>query len=264
MTSFDSFVNERKYLHNVSPQTIRWYYLSRRAWERFQPDFVINARKSGVSAITVNSYGRALNAYFRWAKLDTRIPRLKEEQKILPVFSSSQIALLLKFKPKSHIQRRLHTLVLLLLDTGLRIDEALSIKVEEIDFDNLLITVHGKGGKDRKIPISFELRKSLWKNEKESFNFVFCTAHGNKLMHRNVLREVKNFCKSLGFVPPRRTLHAFRQTFAINYIRRGGSVFHLQRVLGHSTLEMTRRYANLMTEDLQAMHQKVSLLCSND
>jgi len=37
-------------------------------------------------------------------------------------------------------------------------------------------------------------------------------------------------------------------------------VFHLQKVLGHSTLEMTRRYANLMTEDLQAMHERVSLL----
>jgi integrase/recombinase XerD len=46
----------------------------------------------------------------------------------------------------------------------------------------------------------------------------------------------------------------------VNYLRRGGSVFHLQKVLGHSTLEMTRRYANLMTEDLQAMHERVSLL----
>ena len=46
----------------------------------------------------------------------------------------------------------------------------------------------------------------------------------------------------------------------MNYLRRGGSVFHLQKVLGHSTLEMTRRYANLMTEDLQSIHERVSLL----
>jgi site-specific recombinase XerD len=43
-------------------------------------------------------------------------------------------------------------------------------------------------------------------------------------------------------------------------LRRGGSVFHLQKVLGHSTLEMTRRYANLVTADLQAVHERVSLL----
>jgi len=53
-----------------------------------------------------------------------------------------------------------------------------------------------------------------------------------------------------------------RHTFAVNYLRRGGSVFHLQKCLGHSTLEMTRRYANLMTEDLQAVHQRVSLLAA--
>jgi len=53
-------------------------------------------------------------------------------------------------------------------------------------------------------------------------------------------------------------MHAFRHTFAVNYLHRGGSVFHLQKCLGHSTLEMTRRYGNLMTEDLQAVHQRVS------
>jgi integrase/recombinase XerD len=75
-----------------------------------------------------------------------------------------------------------------------------------------------------------------------------------------VLRDVKRLCVRLGFDPPARTLHACRHTFALNYIRRGGSVFHLQKVLGHSSLDMTRRYANLMTEDLSAIHQKVSLL----
>jgi integrase/recombinase XerD len=60
----------------------------------------------------------------------------------------------------------------------------------------------------------------------------------------------------------RLTLHAMRHTFALNYLRKGGSVFHLQKILGHSTLEMTRRYANLLTEDLQAIHQRVSLLAA--
>lgn len=77
---------------------------------------------------------------------------------------------------------------------------------------------------------------------------------------RNVIRDVKLRCQKLGFTPPARTLHSFRHTFAVNYIRRDGSVFHLQKVLGHSTLEMSRRYANLSTVDLQAMHERISLL----
>jgi integrase/recombinase XerD len=68
--------------------------------------------------------------------------------------------------------------------------------------------------------------------------------------------------RSVGFDAPERTLHAFRHTFAINYLRKGGSVFHLQKVLGHSSLEMTRRYVNLITEDLQVIHQRVSLLAA--
>jgi integrase/recombinase XerD len=67
-------------------------------------------------------------------------------------------------------------------------------------------------------------------------------------------------CGRLGFEPPARTLHATRHTFAVTYVRRGGSVFHLQKVLCHRSLEMTRRYANLMTADLQAVHERVSLL----
>ena len=77
-----------------------------------------------------------------------------------------------------------------------------------------------------------------------------------------MLRDVKLLCGRLGFVPPGRTLHSFRHTFAVNYLRRGGSVFHLQKVLGHSTLEMTKRYCNLVTSDLQAVHQRISLLAS--
>jgi integrase/recombinase XerD len=81
-----------------------------------------------------------------------------------------------------------------------------------------------------------------------------------RLARRNILRDVKNLCRELGVTIPARTLHAFRHTFGANYIRRGGSVFHLQKVLGHSTLEMTRRYANLVTADLSAVHERVSLL----
>jgi len=167
-------------------------------------------------------------------------------------------------KPKGFYQRRLHLLVLILLDTGCRISEALDLHVENIDMDNLLLTLNGKGQKQRRVPFSFELRKVLFRYTREfcsqSHMLVLGTRQGCKLGRRVMLRDVKLLSRRLGFAPPSRTLHAFRHTFAVNYLRRGGSVFHLQKVLGHSSLEMTRRYANLMTEDLQAIHQRVSLL----
>jgi integrase/recombinase XerD len=56
------------------------------------------------------------------------------------------------------------------------------------------------------------------------------------------------------------TASALRHTFSLNYLLRRGLMFQLQKALGHSSLEMTRRYVNLMTEDLQAVNRRLSLL----
>jgi integrase/recombinase XerD len=74
------------------------------------------------------------------------------------------------------------------------------------------------------------------------------------------MRAVKALSLKAGVKPLRRLLHSFRHKFAITYLRNGGSVFHLQRALGHSTLDMSRRYASLTTDDLIKMQQKVSVL----
>jgi hypothetical protein len=77
------------------------------------------------------------------------------------------------------------------------------------------------------------------------------------------LHDVKRLCRRLGFKLPARTLHSFRHTFATNYLRRAGSVFHLPKTLGHTSLEMSRRYANLQVEDLQRVASAgfVALAC---
>ena len=193
-------------------------------------------------------------------------PAAQEPQLMLPTLTVQQVALLIKWKPKNFYQRRLHLLMLLLLDTGCRISEALSLRVSEIDMNNLLITLDGKGRKQRVVPFSFELKRALFRFIRDCARkpdrLLLASRSETKLGRRVMLRDVKLLCGRLGFNPPGRTLHAFRHTFAVNYLRRGGSVFHLQKVLGHSTLEMTRRYANLVTADLQAVHERVSLLSS--
>jgi integrase/recombinase XerD len=278
MVDFSQFTRERQYLHNVSPATLEWYKHSLRWLPTELPsqdelkNVVIRMREKGLKATGCNSAIRAINAYLRWSGARTangsalKIPSLKEPQLILPTFDASEITLLLKWKPRTRCQRRLHLLVLFLLDTGARITEALTLRMPEIDLDNLLVTLDGKGRKQRVVPFSFEFRKVLFRYlrdyPRKPDALLFASRNETMLGRRVMLRDVKRLCKRLGFDPPGRTLHAFRHTFALNYIRRGGSVFHLQKVLGHATLEMTRRYANLMTEDLQAVHERVSLLSS--
>jgi integrase/recombinase XerD len=268
IVSRDQFIKERQYLSNVSPATIEWYTQSLRWLGSESPstgdlkDFVLRMRAKGLKATACNNRIRAVNAYLKWAGSPLRVPKLKEPELILPTFTLDQVHRLTRYRPKTFYQKRLHMIVLTLLDTGCRISEALGLRIEDCDLDSLLLTVTGKGGKQRRLPFSLELRRVLVRycadlHRKE---FLFSTQRGRKLGRRVVLRDVKVLCKRLGFDPPARTLHAFRHTFAVNYLRRGGGVFHLQRVLGHSSLEMTRRYANLMTEDLQSIHQQVSLL----
>jgi integrase len=77
--------------------------------------------------------------------------------------TDEQMHTLLAAKPKRFDDWRLHALVCLLLDTGLRIEEALTLRRSDVDFENLLITAFGKGRKERRIPFSFELRKVLFR-----------------------------------------------------------------------------------------------------
>ena len=278
---FSEFIHERQFLSNVSPSTLEWYKHSFKWLDTASPSqdnlkaAVLKMRAKGLRATGCNSAIRAINTYLHWTDTGSevkcspackhpKIAQLKEPQLVLPTFTEQQIRLLVAWKPEGKYQQRLHLLTLFLLDTGCRITEALTLHIADIDFENLLVTLDGKGRKQRVVPFSFELRKAMFRHFKESNrapdHLLFANRAQTKLGRRNVLRDVKLLCKKLGFSPPCRTLHSFRHTFAVNYLRRGGSVFHLQKVLGHSTLEMTRRYANLVTADLQAVHERVSLL----
>jgi len=280
---FEQFSRERQFLSNVSTSTVEWYKHSFKWLRSDAPsqdelkDAVLRMREKGLKATGCNSAIRAINTYMHWNSVGAevkcspackhpRIAQLKEPQLVLPTFTEQQIKLLVRWKPKGKYQRRLHLIVLFLLDTGCRITEALTLRVSEIDMENMLVTLDGKGRKQRIVPFSLELRKALFRYMKECGrkpeSLLFANRSDTRLGRRNVLRDVKLLCKRLGFAPPARTLHAFRHTFAVNYLRRGGSVFHLQKVLGHSTLEMTRRYANLVTADLQAVHERISLLAN--
>lgn len=280
---FEQFIRERQFLANASAATIEWYTNSLK-WLRSEvpseeelKDAVMRMREKGRKATGCNAVLRAVNAYLHWNTAGTekkcgpgcqhlRVPYLKEPQLVLPTFTAAQVKLIARWKPrpKNFGQRRLHLLTLLLLDTGCRISEALTLRVRDVDLENMLITLDGKGRKQRIVPFSFELRKALFRYISDYGRkpdlLLLASRNETMLGRRVMLRDVKALCKRLGFQPPARTLHAFRHSFAVHYLRKGGSVFHLQKVLGHSTLEMTRRYANLMTEDLQAVHERVSLL----
>ncbi|MEN6535761.1 MAG: tyrosine-type recombinase/integrase [Bryobacteraceae bacterium] len=279
---YDLFVQERKYLKNVSPKTLDWYRYSFRPFGLHlqgvpcQPQAMRQALKTAVMALaaselqacSINDYLRAINAFLRWCKDEEHLPELlkldylKEEQKVIQTFNPQQIQTLLGWKPKTFSEHRLAALIALLLDTGLRISEALNLRRTDVDFENLLLRVKGKGERQRLIPMSLELRKVLFKFlSRHDYCLAFPTMQGGRCDARNILRDFHWLAKVTGINGVRFSPHSFRHTFAVAYLRNGGNAFYLQKILGHSTLEMTNRYVrSLGIEDLQAVHNKLSVL----
>jgi integrase/recombinase XerD len=266
--SFEGFIRERRYLKNVSPRTIQWYEESFN-WLKKYPltedgvkEFVMGMREAGLKATSCNSRIRVANAFFRWAGMPLHIARLPEPAEVLPVFGKQMVEQLVAFKPRDWYGRRLKAIVCVLLDCGLRVDECLSLRRVDVDMENMLLKVVGKGDKERLIPFSHELRKLLyqWSAEHE-FQLVFPTRHGTHLGRRDVLRDLKNLCRRLGFEPPRRTIHALRHSFSANWIKRGGDVYLLSRMLGHSRVTTTELYLKTVgSEQARTTQERVSLL----
>jgi integrase/recombinase XerD len=219
-------------------------------------------RQRGVAAISVNSYLRSVNTFWRWQKKDWRIPRLKEEQKILATFSSQHVAKLIHWKAVGRNQTRVRVAALTALDTGLRVNELLCLTRLDVDLENLMLRVKGKGNKHRLVPMSIELRKLLYRHlALHKHAIVFCTRDGCKLTQSNLLRDFKGGCEKLGIVGVRCSFHTLRHTFAVGYLRAGGNLFYLSRILGHTSVKTTEKYLqSLGVEDLLAVHDRLSLL----
>jgi integrase/recombinase XerD len=233
MPKHTQFIRERQYLKNVSPCTVRWYtHAFKWLSSCDNPEsptagelksIVMLMRERGLKPTGCNAAIRAVNAYLHWTSgtdlncgagcTHPRMPKLKEATFVLPTFSEAQVRLLVRWKPRTFYERRLHLLIFILFDTGCRISEALSLRTSDCDFDNLLLKLRGKGDKERLVPMSLELRRALFRfvGNKHASDFVLSTSEGRGGNRCVALRMVKELCRELGFEPPIRTLHAFRQ-----------------------------------------------------
>lgn len=280
----ERFIKERQYLKGVSPATVEWY---RYSFKAFLPVLSVPYQSTtqlktaiierigqlqtegrGNKNVSINTYLRCLKTFLNWAheeqilKERLKLSWLKEEEKVLPTFTAEQIKRVLNWRPVSLSQRRLCTLALTAIDTGLRISELLRLTRNDIQLDDFTLRVIGKGNKHRLVPMSVELRKILHRHiSRHNFDRVFCTLKGNKLSQRDVLRDFKKACAHLRIDNVRCSFHTLRHTFAVSYLRNGGNLYMLQRILGHSSITTTERYLrSLGIEDIVKEHSSRSLL----
>jgi integrase len=175
---FASFLKEKQFLDGLSPNTIRIYS---KAWLAFQrygteiteagvKEFMIEMISSGqIKPGSANGYARSINSFLTWlfdaGHTDKRlkVPLQKLEKRVLKTYSFDEVSKIISFKPKTREEKRILAVLFFLIDTGARINEALTLTRKNIDFENLLVTLKGKGAKERRIPISLECRKALFR-----------------------------------------------------------------------------------------------------
>jgi len=183
---------------------------------------------------------------------------------VLPLLDDAKMLALINYRPRTFAQFMAHAAIMLILDTGLRISEALNLRLDDVDADNLILKMFGKGQKERLVPFSPELRKRLYRFEKLKAqkgvggDFILGGFSGARWEKRNSSASLYLLQAKLGL--PKFGWHRLRHTFATNYLRHGGDIVRLSMVLGHTQITTTQRYLHLLTEDLSASHQKVSIL----
>ena len=229
---------------------------------------ICELRARGCKPVSINTWLRGLKAYLLWRKEQGhevfKVQFLKTEQKVLATLTNESIERILKFPlSKSTNLRRAHLVALTILDCGLRASEILTVAKEDVDCDQLIIRVVGKGGKHRQVPISYELRKALFRHYVKVVpgHFLFGTKNNTKVSVRNLERDFKVLGKKLAITGVRFSPHTLRHTFAVSYLRAGGNLFYLSRILGHTSVKTTERYLqSLGIEDLSKVHNGLSLL----
>jgi len=193
-----------------------------------------------------------------------RVERPRREKRLVKAFSADQVRLLLgAISTKDPLGMRDHALTVLLADTGLRLSEALGLRLQDVDFGQGLLTVFGKGRKERLVPFGQAARRELmdWlkaRGDLAGMDRLWCNRFGRPLSRRTVEDRLKDHGDRAKLQGVRCSPHTLRHFFAVQYLRNGGDVFTLQKIMGHATLDMVRLYAQMADTDVQARHRLAS------
>lgn len=221
-------------------------------------------QKTGLSEKSANGclmlLKKILSDSLRWQMISVNpiagIKAMKEPERDFDFWTLDEAEKFLRYVDE--VDRRFYFGVAVALYTGMRLGEIQALKWDAVDFATRLITVkrtyclkrgeakeRTKTNRIRRLPISQSLAEILveLKNQADSDyvlpNFPF--HHASKVMRR--------LAKEAGVKPIR--FHDLRHSFASNFVMRGGQIYKLQRLLGHSSIQMTERYSHLSPDHLQ-------------
>lgn len=265
-----------RYIDELSAKVIREYIIYMKRIKKAYKG--VDKREKAVAGLSVNTINIRLrtlktmcNFWFRELMIVTNpmsnIKQVKDdEQKEVQGLSDEELNKLLNYyDTREYAQWRDKVLILLLLDTGMRINEAVNVKIHQIDYKGLTIHIPSqiaKNRKDRDVPITREVAKLLQTLHRETCSYfadceyIFYNAYGDIFTAEAFRRRLNRIKKKIGI--EKLHPHMFRHTFCRNYILNGGDIFTLQKIVDHADIKTTRRYLQMETEHINKQHNKYS------
>ena len=220
----------------------------------------------GLKPTYINSILKNLRMFFRYLEDEeyisinpvTKVAFQKEEKVIIETFTTDEVRRMLSvYGYTNFLDARNKCIMMMLFDTGIRNFELCEIQC--VDIRERTILIHGKGDKQRLVPISPALRKSMLKYESKREKYIkeryqaecyFLSQKGRKLTIETIERVVRD-CGRAAHVNEqiRCSPHTCRHTFAQMNIKNGLDVYSLSRILGHENISITKRYLQSMKDD---------------
>ena len=182
------------------------------------------------------------------------IPSIKTAQRLPDVLSVKQMLKLLDSIPtEKPTDVRNKAMLELMYATGIRISEAINLSIHDVYWDDKVIRVLGKGGKQRIVPVAqislnylkeyFNSARSLLRKDK-STDILFLNRFGNKLSRMGVWKVIDKLTKEAG-ISKHVSPHTFRHSFATHLLEAGANLRVVQILLGHSSINTTQIYINI-------------------
>lgn len=263
----------RRYICDLQERGKYTFYAAEEATINYMPSKRRDYAKV-VSVTTINNYIRNLKAFFSWYSEFVSKPNpmakvrvLKNERKPREYLEDQEIEKLMKtFDRSLYKEHRDSTIILLLLDTGMRLGECLKIKIEDVDLTDRAICLpaeNTKGKQTRFVFFSATTGKTLqrWLRYRDRYSegeYLFSAKSGNPLEIHSFERNFQQYLARAG-IQKNFTPHALRNNFSKRCLMNGMDIYTLSRILGHSSVAVTEKaYLDLDDRDLRQRYQNFS------
>lgn len=266
-----TFLEYLKNVKDASPHTLRNYQIDLTHFYDFTKkdigdierkhirEYLAHLYEAGKSKRTCARKLSALRSYFhygigqKWITKnpveEIELPKL--EKKLPPSLSYDQVKVLLDQPDLSnYLGLRDRTMMELLYSSGLRVSELAQINKSDIDFDQKLVKLMGKGKKERIVPFTLNARDWIQKyledaeREESDKEALFLNKFGDRLTTRSIDRLFAAYLKQSG-LSARITPHTIRHTIATHWLENGMDLKTIQLILGHSNLATTTIYTQV-------------------